>query len=117
MPQRDQDTCVSVARLAAALNGLADAMATPDLQAMLEAEPTLASLSCTSRAIETAIDNREQLRRSLHDARAALRRCQRLGAGLEAFVSCSLIAQGRTQYARDGAGAVSPAAPALKVRG
>ena len=118
MDQSVQETCISVGRLAEALNRLADALAAGDLEGVLAAEPQLAHLaSALATRPEPAPDN-DLLRSALLEARLALRRCERLGAGLTAFVECSLAAQGRnTQYVRHGLAHVPVAGHALTARG
>jgi hypothetical protein len=118
MLQPEHDSCATVARLTAVLNDLAAALAAPDLPAVLAAEPALATLTTTLAALTPAGTDPHRLRSALNEARLAVRRCERLGAAVDAFVSCSLRAQGRTvEYARHGAGPVPAAGHALVVRG
>lgn len=117
MPQSAQETCASLCRLATVLGELADAMKTGDLDAMLRVEPQLASLTA---ALTSSTDSTEAdvLRPALLEARHALQRAERLGAGLQAFIACSLAAQGRHgSYARYGAAPASVDAHVLTARG
>lgn len=119
MHQPVQDTCLSIGRLAGVLNQLADAMAAGDLDGMLATEPQLAHLASALPAPRPgAPPDSDVLRSAILEACLALRRCERLGSGLTAFIECSLAAQGRgTGYERHGLSHVSLAARSLTARG
>ena len=117
MHASSHETCVSLCRVATVLGELADAMMAGDLDAMLRAEPQLASLAARLESAAPGSD-RDMLRSALLEARLALSRAERLGSGLQAFVACSLAAQGRAaSYARGGAAPPSLDAHALTARG
>jgi hypothetical protein len=86
-----------LARLTAALDELAGALASADLPRLLAAEPALAT------ALEGISGSTAADRRAIDDARAALLRCRRLGAGLIAFARLSLESGGAPMYSRHGA--------------
>jgi hypothetical protein len=116
--QSEESLCSRVQRLEAALDGLAGALAAGDLEGMLAAEPALALALASLPRAEAAARDTDGLRARLLEARRALRRCERLGAGLDRFVSCSLTAQGRAlSYERDGGTAARHGGHALTARG
>jgi len=118
MTESAQETCAPVERLAQALDALGDALASGDLEGILAAAPRLAGLATTLATIPAPRSTHDDLRRAALDARLALRRCQRLGAGLHGFIECSLAAQGRrTQYERHGLAHAPIAGHALIARG
>jgi hypothetical protein len=84
-------------RLTAALNDVADALAAADLSRLLAAESGLGA------ALDAVGGSRPVERRALDDARSALLRCRRLGAGLVAFTRLSLDPEGTQVYSRRGA--------------
>jgi hypothetical protein len=86
-----------LARLTAALDELAGALASADLPRLLAVEPVLAA------ALEGLSGSTPADRRAVDDARAALLRCRRLGAGLVAFARLSLESSGAPMYSRLGA--------------
>jgi hypothetical protein len=107
-----------VQRLELALGQLADALASGDLDGMLAAEPRLALAVTSLSAAASSSADRDRLYPLLLETRSALRRCERLGAGLDRFVSCSLTAQARAlSYERDGGTAAQPGGHALTARG
>jgi hypothetical protein len=92
-------------RLRQALQQVADALAVPSVDALLESEGAIerAIAEMPSIAIVPP-DERKQLARELEDARRALMRCRRLGIALTDVVRISFDAQGRGQaYGRRGA--------------
>jgi hypothetical protein len=113
-----QETCRSVRDVAAALHGVADALASADLQALLDAEPVLEDLTrALARATATPMD-RAALGPELRAARLALGRAVRLGQGLALFRTASEIAQGRAvAYDRDGRTSQATQAGQLQARG
>ncbi len=116
--QSDESVCSRVQRLNAALGQLGDALAAGDLDAILAAEPVLALAVASLSDVAAPASDRTALHSALLDARQALRRCERLGAGLDRFVSCSLTAQARAlSYERDGGTAARPGGHALTARG
>jgi hypothetical protein len=117
--QSEENLGSRVQRLESALVRLAEALASGDLDGMLAAEPALGlAVASLSGAASSSDRDRDRLRPLLLKARHALRRCERLGAGLDRFVSCSLTAQSRTlSYERDGATAAQPGGHALTARG
>lgn len=87
------------------LEGLAGALAAGDATAVLDHEPVLrAALSRTGATPALADDHREDTRRDLEAARAALARCRALGAANAVLVTATLDALGRAAgYTRQGA--------------
>jgi len=86
----------AAARLRSALEATADALAVPNLEALLNVESALtAALAAlpTIRSLDAA--GREVAREDLAAAQAALARCRRLGAVLGEFVRVSLDARGQ----------------------
>jgi hypothetical protein len=86
-----------VVRLTAALNEVADALAAADLPRLLAAESGLGA------ALDGVVRSQPVDRHALDDARSALLRCRRLGAGLVAFTRLSLDPEGTKVYSRRGA--------------
>jgi hypothetical protein len=106
-----------VQRLETALGQLADALASGDLDGMLAAEPALALAVASLETPAAPVPDRDAVRAALLQAREALRRCERLGAGLDRFVSCALTAQEHAlSYERDGGTADRPGRHALTAR-
>jgi hypothetical protein len=113
-----EETRLSVGRLADALTRLGDALAAGDLEGVLAAEPQLAHLTSALATRPAPIPDNDVLRSVLLEARLALRRCERLGAGLTTFIECSRAAQGLgTQYVRQGLARVPAGGRALTARG
>ena len=86
----------AAARLRSALKATADALAVPNLEALLNVESALtAALAAlpTIRSLDEA--GREAAREDLLAARAALERCRRLGTALGEIVRVSLDARGQ----------------------
>jgi hypothetical protein len=94
-------TDTPLARLTAALDDLAAALASADLARLLAVEPVLASALEGMAGPATTAD-----RDAIDRARAALLRCRRLGAGLTAFARLSLEPAGAPVYSRLGADAL-----------
>jgi hypothetical protein len=99
MSEQGTRALAAVARLRAALERTADALAQPNLETLLagesEIEVALAELPAT---FELAPEERRAVRVEVEAAHAALLRCRRLGAALDSFVRISLDAQGLTEY-------------------
>ena len=114
----DQGTraIAAVARLRAALERTAGALAHPDLETLLageaEIEVALAELPAT---YELSPEERRAVRVEVDAAHAALLRCRRLGASLGRFVRLSQEAQGLSEYG-PRKGAMSYAGQALDAR-
>ena len=90
-----QGTLTAVARLRAALEETATALAGGNLDRLLGAETALqAVLHELPRRMSVDAGERPLFRRELEGAAAALLRCRRLGANLSDFVRLSLDAQG-----------------------
>ena len=98
-----QDTCLSVARITDALTRLGDALARPDLDGLLAAEPVLEELTrALTRATASPAD-RAVLLPMLRDARLALGRATLLGDSLLHVAAATTYAAGATHgYDRDG---------------
>jgi hypothetical protein len=81
----------AVERIEAALKGVADALATADLEGLLAAEAVLGDalgqLGVTAPLEESG---RAELREAIDRAYAMLLRCRRLGAGLTAFARAAI---------------------------
>ena len=97
----------AVVRLRTALQATADALVSARLDALLSSEAELAAAvsSLTPVTPHPPLDPETKARLSveLRETWRALRRCQRLGAGLNDFVRASLAAQGRIgAYDRSG---------------
>jgi hypothetical protein len=127
MNDAQQGTLTAIARLRAALEETAAALAAADLDRLLAGDmalqsalavlPSDAILRLGAGAGLTA-DDRASLRREREAIAAALLRCRRLGAGLAAFMRVSLDARGgQVGYEADaGAAAAALAGRALTVR-
>jgi hypothetical protein len=92
------DVVVAAARLRAAVEHTAAALAGADLERLLASETQLQkALGDIPHFASTPLDarNRAQLRQEVEDAQAVLRRCRRLGAALSDVVRLSLGAQGQ----------------------
>jgi len=90
-----QGTLTAVARLRAALEETAAALAAGDLDRLLGAETSLqAVLHELPQRVAPGPDERPLFRRELDGAATALLRCRRLGANLSDFVRLSLDAHG-----------------------
>jgi len=89
----------AVARLRAALEQTASALARPQLDALLagETEIELALAGMPILASMTA-EERQLVRQEIEKTSGAVIRCRRLGAALGDFVRTSLEAQGRSEY-------------------
>src|ERR1700752_3133059 len=83
-------------RLTAALDELAEALATANLSRLLEVEPAICA------ALEGMQGSTDADRQAIDRARAALMRCVRLGSGLAAFARLSLESIGAQVYSRRG---------------
>jgi hypothetical protein len=113
-----QDTCLSVRRLTDALTALGDALARPDLDSLLSAEPLLDEVVRALNAAAASPADRLQLLPLLDEARLALRRVELLGGSLMEATQASTWAIGATQgYGRSGRSTQPAAAPALDTRG
>jgi hypothetical protein len=99
MSEQGIRTTAAVARLRAALERTASALAHPDLETLLagesEIEVALAELPAT---FELSPEERRAVRVEVEAARIALLRCRRLGAALGSFVRISLEVQGLNEY-------------------
>jgi hypothetical protein len=106
MTERARQARESTARLREALERTAGALATADLQALLESEVDLAvavARVTPPRTLEPS--ERAALTSEIEGVRQALARCRRLGGALQDVVRVSLEAQGRTTaYGRRDAG-------------
>jgi len=93
----------AAAGLRQALTQVADALASPGLDALLAGEAAVESALANLPSLTgLGADERARVRLELERARAALLRCRRLGAALTDFTRASLDAQGHTQdYGRD----------------
>jgi hypothetical protein len=96
---------IATAQLRAALDVLARALQSADLEALLEAELGLASaLASVGRLRVISPPDRAAVRDELVRTRAALVRCRALGGVLGDVAQAVLIAQGReSNYDRAGA--------------
>jgi hypothetical protein len=109
-----QDALAAAARLRAALDDTAEALARPDVEALLAAEASLTHAFTTiPRLRALSAEERAAARTELLNARAALVRCRRLGAALADFVRLSLDARGQAA----GYNPSTEAAAALTGRG
>ena len=99
MSEQGTRAVAAVARLRAALERTAGALAQPDLEMLLagesDIEVALAELPAT---YELSPEERRAVRHEVESAHAALMRCRRLGTALGSFVRISLEAQGRGEY-------------------
>jgi hypothetical protein len=115
--QSEESLTSRVQRLESALDQLAGALASGDLEGLLAAEPHLALAVASLSGPPAAVPDGGSVRPLLLQARQALRRCEQLGAGLDRFVSCSLAAQERAlSYERDGGTADRPGGHVLIAR-
>src|SRR3954467_11331453 len=88
-------TLTATARLRAALESAAAALAAADLDALLASDTELqGALNAMSTLAKADPADRTVFRRELGGAAAALLRCRRLGAGLSDYVRVSLDARG-----------------------
>ncbi len=95
MTAAPEGTLTATARLRAALEGTAAALARADIERLLASDTELqGALNALSSQSQTAPADREAMRRDLDGAAVALRRCRRLGAGLGDFVRFTIEAQG-----------------------
>jgi hypothetical protein len=113
-----QDTCVSVTRITDALSRIGDALAHPDLDGLLAAEPELEVLTrALAQATATPAD-RAQLLPMLRDARLALGRAALLGESLLHAAAATTYAAGAAHgYDREGRASHRSATVALDARG
>ena len=113
-----QDTCLSVSRLADVLTALGDALARPDLDGLLAAEPLLDELSRALANAQATAADRAALLPLLDESRLALRRVELLGGGLLTVADASACAAGLSgNYGREGRSAQPGAATAFDARG
>ena len=90
-----QGIVTTTARLRAALEETAAALAAADLDRLLAGDSALqAALFALPMGTPIAPEERPLVRRELEGIADALRRCRRLGAGLSDFVRLSLEARG-----------------------
>jgi hypothetical protein len=88
---------LAAAHLSDALERAAAALASPNLEALLACEAEIETALAALPPVTTFVpEERPAVRAELERARAALRRCRRLGAALNEFVRLSFEAQGRT---------------------
>jgi hypothetical protein len=88
---------VAAARLRAAVEETAAALAGADLDRLLAADAQLLTvINDIPRSPSLSADDRSRLRAEVEQAQGALRRCRRLGSTLNDFVRLSLDAQGQT---------------------
>lgn len=106
----------AVERIEAALTGVADALASADLDRLLAAEAVLGDalgqLGVTAPLEEAG---RAELREAIDRAYAMLLRCRRLGAGLTTFARAA--AGPETGYGRSGFVPDVPRATSVEMRG
>jgi hypothetical protein len=110
-----QGTLTTLARLRAALEETAAALAAADLDRLLagdtavqDALDALPSIALLRLPAEATPEERSIARRELDGVATALARCRRLGAGLTEFVHISLDARGdRLGYQPDAAAAAA----------
>lgn len=112
-----QDTCLSVGRLTDALTALGDALARPDLDGLLSAEPLLDELSRALAAATATAADRDRLLPLLDEARLAMRRVELLGSGLLAATHATAYASGTHGYGPGSRWHQPGAASALDARG
>lgn len=93
----DSRSLTAAARLRAAIDATASALAQPDLEALLTAEAALTGAFAELSFLRTLDEDQRQV---VHDellaARAALVRARRLGGSLGDFVRLSLQARGQS---------------------
>jgi hypothetical protein len=89
----------AMTRLRVALEQTADALARPDLDALLAGESEI-EMALTDLPLMNGLSTDEEraVRIEVERAHDALRRCRRLGSALDNFVRISLEAQGRNEY-------------------
>jgi hypothetical protein len=98
----------AAARLRAALETMADALAASKLEAVLNVESALiAAISALPQIRSLDITERQDARADLEAAQVALARCQRLGGSLGDFVRISLDARGQGVGYEPGRGAAA----------
>ena len=91
-----EDALAAAARLRAALEETATALARPNVEALLASEAALTAAYTAIPALRTLTRaERTAARAELLNARAAIVRCRRLGASLADFVRLSLEARGQ----------------------
>jgi hypothetical protein len=91
------DVVVATARLRAAIEDTATALAGADLDRLLASDaPLLRALGAIRLPASLTADEQQALLREVDAAHAALRRCRRLGDTLSDFVRFTLAAQGKT---------------------
>jgi hypothetical protein len=113
-----QDTCLSVSRLADVLTALGDALARPDLDGLLAAEPLLDELSRALSRAQASPADRAALLPLLGESRLALRRAELLGEGLLTVAHASAYAAGLSRgYGREGRSARTTALTAFDAKG
>lgn len=96
MTERGERALKSVEGLRQALEQVADALASPGLPALLAGEEAIErALAEVPVAADLPQFERVSMRREVERARAALLRCRRLGAALNAYVRVTLETQGR----------------------
>jgi hypothetical protein len=107
-----------VSRLADVLTAIGDALARPDLDGLLAAEPLLDELSRTLARAQANPADRAALLPLLDESRLALRRVELLGGGLLSVTDASACAMGLSHgYGREGRTAQSGAITAFDARG
>jgi hypothetical protein len=88
---------VAAARLRAAVEDTAAALAGAELDRLLASEAELLTvLNDIPRSPSLSVEDGSHLRQEVEHAQTALRRCRRLGSTLNDFVRFSLDAQGQT---------------------
>jgi len=113
-----QDTCLSVTRITEVLSRLGDALAQPDLDALLAAEPMLEDLTRALAKATATPAERALLLPLLRDARLALGRAALLGDSLLHVAAATTYAAGAAHgYDRDGRTNHPSATIALDARG
>src|SRR5438132_2975434 len=86
----------SAEALRQALDQVGDALASPNLEALLKGEAAIeGALAQLPAAADGSPEERARLRVELERARTALLRCRRLGASLMDFARVTMEAQGR----------------------
>lgn len=99
MSEQGTRAVVAVARLRAALEKTAGALAQPNLDTLLATESEIeVALSELPATFELSPEERRAVRAEVEAAHTALLRCRRLGAALGSFVRISLEAQGLNEY-------------------
>jgi ketosteroid isomerase-like protein len=95
MAEAVSDTTLAVAGLRAAVEELADALASADLDRLLACEARIESALAQLPTHGLPADARAEIRSDIEAARRAMMRCRRLGLSLNAFILASLSIQGR----------------------